>query len=377
MRFAPILLLVTVLTAACSGDPAMRQPELPPSASDLNLLKSTKLCDAELGFTQLHAAAQPKREPWGSGSEYRIAPERSDSKGEESYFFDQDGQLVGALFIFPSGLDLKPYPVLRDTLTQLKPAFEFYLNVANVPSRSNLDSSGLYRTGEVNTTTQYLVLGKQENPSLLMASFTLDPYDALMSPYRKEFLSRVTGADKLKSSARPDVKGSEDKEPFPLLQQFARGETAHLAYCGAANDRVAVDAYQKAIGMGMANKARLAETHHKLGLALKATGQLEKARAELEQSLVIRPNVKEVYNNLGTIYKELKQQDKALAAFQKAVTLSPNYPIARYNLAEAYEQVNGKLAISEYETYLALAEGYPEEVGRVANAKQRLKELTR
>jgi len=376
MRIGLIPLLVLALTAAC-GEPPVRGPALPPSASDLNLLKTAKLCDEEPAFTQLRAAAQPKREPWGSGSEHRIAAERSESKGEESYFFDQDGLLVGALFVFSGGLDLKPYPVLRDTLTQLRPSFEFYLNVANVLSRANLDTSTLYRTGDVNTTTAYLIMGKTDAPVLLMASFSLDPYEGLMSPYRTELLGRVTGADKLKAGARPDAKGYEDKEPFPLLQQFARGEVAHLGYCDKPNYDVAVDAYQKAIAMDMTNKARLAETHHKLGLALKATGHLDKAKAELEQSLAIRPNVKEVYNNLGTIYKEMGQKDKALAAFKKSVTLSPNYPIARFNLAEAYEEVNHKLAISEYETYLALAEGYPEEQARIAKTLLRLQELTR
>ena len=376
MRIGLIALLILLLAAAC-GEPEIRRPDLPPNASDLNLLKATKLCDAEVAFTQLRAGGQPKRESWGSGSEYRIGVERSESKGEESYFFDQEGLLAGALFTFPSGLDLKPYPVLRDTLGQLQPAFEFYLNATNVPSRANLETSALYKTGDAKTTTQYLIMGKIDSPTLLMASFSLDPYEPLMSPYRKEFLARVTGADRLKGVARPDAKGSEDKEPFPLLQQFARGEAAHLGYCENPNDEVAVDAYQKAIAMGMTNKARLAETHHKLGLALKTTGQLEKAKVELEQSLAIRPNVKEVYNNLGTVYKEMGQKDKALAAFQKSVTLSPNYPIARFNLAEAYEPVNPKLAISEYETYLALAEGYPEEEPRITKARLRLKELTR
>jgi hypothetical protein len=377
MRIGLLPLLVLALSAAC-GEAPVRAPGLPPNESDLLLLRTTKLCDAEPAFTQLRAAAHPKREAWGSGGEYRIAAERSDSKGDESYFFDQDGVLVGALFTYPGGLDLKPYPVLRDTLTQLRPSFEFYLNVGNVPSRANLDTSALYKTGEVKTTHQYLVMGRADAPILLMASFSLDPYEGLMSPYREEFLVRVTGTDRLtQSGARPDAKGLQDKEPFPLLQQFARGEAAHLGYCDKADDEIAVDAYRKAIAMGMTNKARMAETHHKLGLALKATGQLDKAKAELEQSLSIRPNVKEVYNNLGTIYKEMGQKDKALAAFKKSVTLSPNYPIARFNLAEAYEQANPKLAIAEYETYLALAEGYPEEEPRIAKAKQRLVELTR
>ena len=92
---------------------------------------------------------------------------------------------------------------------------------------------------------------------------------------------------------------------------------------------------------------------------------------------MIQPNRPEVLNNLGDVYRELGDQEKARKAFEKAVTLRPNYPLARFNLAEAYETVNPKLAISEYETYLALVEGIPEETDRATRAKQRLKELTR
>lgn len=350
----------------------MVRRDLPPSASDLHLMRSHNLCDTEPVFTQMRAADQPKRDPWGSGSEYRIAADRSPSKGEESYFFDQDGLLVGALYVFPTGLDLKPYPVLRKTLNELQPAFEFYMDFADVASRTNLDTSGLYKTGEAKTTHQYLILGGTDHPTLLSASFTLDPYESLMSPYRKEFISRVGG----KGGRKSDAKGAEDKEPFTLLQQFARGEVAQLAFCDKQDAAVAVDAYRKAIATGITNKPRLADAHHKLGMALLTNGQPEQAKVELERSLTIRPNVKEVYNNLGTIYKTLGQRDKAIAAFEKSVTLSPNYPIARYNLAESYEEGNPKLAVTEYETYLALAEGYPEEDARVAQAKARIKTLT-
>src|SRR6185295_4143410 len=107
MRLSLIFLAFALLVVACGGEPPIR-PDLPPNASDLNLLGSTALCDAEMGFTQMRAKAQPKREAWGSGTEYRIASDRSVSKGDESYFFDQDGLLVGVLFTFPSGVDLKP-----------------------------------------------------------------------------------------------------------------------------------------------------------------------------------------------------------------------------------------------------------------------------
>ena len=49
--------------------------------------------------------------------------------------------------------------------------------------------------------------------------------------------------------------------------------------------------------------------------------------------------------------------------------------MARYNLAEAYEPTNPKRAVAEYETFLALVEGIPEEEGRIARVNERLKVL--
>lgn len=356
------------LTACAAPDP---RPQLPPSASDLVLMKSAHLCDTHAAFMQSHATGHQEI-PWGAGREFRINETQSESGSEEAWFFDQDGTLVGALFVYPAGLDLKPYPVLRETLSQLRPVLNFYLSVPKLPSKARMDTSSLYQTGDEKTTAQYLVTGTRDQPILLTASFTIDPYVSLFSPYRREFLDRVRGAESKKTG-----QGSVDQEPFASLQQFARGEAAQLAYCGTRHADVAADAYQKAINSGFSNKVRLAEAYHKLGLALEAQGASEKAKAAMRQSLAIRPNVPEVLNNLGTIYRQLGDRDQAIASFERAVTLRPNYPLARFNLAESYEPTNRKLAISEYETYLALVEGNPDEAERAARVKERVKNLQR
>ena len=351
------------------------KPNLPPSESDLVLLQSTTLCTSKPDFLKTHPASTLKTQTWGSGQEMILPADRSPSHGDESYFFDEDGMLVGTLFTFPSGLDLNPYPVLRQTLTMLKPALEFYLNVANLSSKSSMDSSALYETGDEKTTTQYLVLGSREQPSLLQASVTIDPYVRLFSPYRREFLERLRHPSGQKPGQQLDSQGAEDKEPFPSLQQFARGQTAQLSYCGAQSYDTAANAYQKAIASGFTNKVWLAEAHHKLGQAWNGKGEYEKAKTEMLQSLAIRPNNPEVLNNLGTVYARLGDKANALASFEKAVTLRPNYAIARYNLAEAIEPTNPKRALAEYETYLALVEGIPDEASRIALVQQRVKAL--
>ena len=362
-----------LLLNAC--DTPVRKPILPPSESDLVLLKSTALCTSKASFLKTHPLPTLTPQDWGTGQELVLPADRSPSHGDESYFFDEDGILVGIVFTFPSGIDLNSYPVLSHTLTQLKPTLEFYLNVANLSSKTSMDSSALYETGDEKTTTQYLVLGPREQPALLQASLTIDPYVRLFSPYRREFLERLRYPRGPKPGQQLDSQGAEDKEPFPSLQQFARGQTAQLSYCGTQNYDTAAAAYQKAIASGFSNKVWLAEAHHKLGLAWIGKGQHEKAKTEMLQSLAIRPNTPEILNNLGTVYSKLGDKSNALASFEKAVTLRPNYAIARYNLAEAYEPTNPKRALSEYETYLALVEGIPDEASRVAVVQQRVKTL--
>jgi tetratricopeptide (TPR) repeat protein len=172
-----------------------------------------------------------------------------------------------------------------------------------------------------------------------------------------------------------DSQGAEDKEPFLSLQQFARGQTAQLSYCGTRNDAVALDAYKKASVTGFSNQVWQAELHHRLGMAWDANGEPGKAKAELLRSLAIRPNSPEVLNNVGTVYKTLGDRQNALASFEKAVLLRPNYARARYNLAEMLEPTDRKRAITEYETYIALVEGLADEEDRIRLAKERVKTL--
>jgi tetratricopeptide (TPR) repeat protein len=341
----------------------------------LVLLKPGTLCQRKAAFLQQQPQSTLITKTWGSGQELMIPASRSASHGDESYFFDEDGTLVGTLFTFSSGLDLEPYSVLRHTLTLLKPTLDFYLTVANFSGKADMASSSLYETGDEKTTTQYLVISAREHPTLLQASVTSDPYVRLFSPYRREFLNRLRQPSGSRPGQQIDSQGAEDKEPFPSLQQFARGQTAQLSYCGAQQYEIAADAYRKSIQTGFTNKVWLAEAHHKLGQSLYGLGQYEQAKAELIQSLAIRPNTPEILNSLGSTQVKLGDRAGALVSFEKAVSLRPNLATARFNLAEVIEPTNPKRALSEYETYLVLVEGIPEEADRIALAQQRIKKL--
>jgi len=290
--------ILAVLLTACET-PNPRQQNLPPSETDLVLLKPGTLCQRKEAFLQQHPQSTLTTKTWGSGEELIIPAARSASHADESYFFDDDGRLVGTLFTFPAGLDLAPYSILRHTLTLLKPTLEFYLTVANFAGKSSMDSSSLFETGDEKTTTQYLVISAREHPTLLQASVTIDPYVRLFSPYRREFLDRLRQPSGSRPGQQVNSQGAEDKEPFASLQQFARGQAAQLSYWGAQQYDIAADAYRKSLVSGFTNKVWQAEAHHKLGQSLFGLGQYEQAKAEMLQSLAIRPNTPEILNNLG------------------------------------------------------------------------------
>ncbi len=372
------LFLVLVATLLVSCSPQRSGPMLPPSDSDLPLVQAGEICTQKSLFMQAHKDFPQSGDPWGTGEEVRVPTYRSGTRADESFFFDQDGLLVGYFIVFEGdGLPLEPYSVLRDTLGQLRPTVQFYLDLSGIQAQERTETATLYRTGDVKSTTQYLVAGTGSDTRLLSASVAIDPYFQLLSPYRQEMVRRLPSSRGKREGARAPIAGITDEESFASLQQFARGETALLAYCTTRDERVAADAYEQAIRSGFSNKRMLAEAHHKLGLSLKSVGKLDRAGDEMRTSLKIMPNRPDVLNNLGEIYEELGDRRQALAAFEQAVTLKPNYAIARFNLAEAYEQINRKRSIEEYETYLALAEGVPGEGERTARAHQRLKALRR
>ena len=83
----------------------------------------------------------------------------------------------------------------------------------------------------------------------------------------------------------------------------------------------------------------------------------------------------EVINNLGSVLAQQKKRAQAVPLLKQDIMLRPNYARARFNLAEALEKVDVRRAIEEYETYLALVEGIPEEERRMLLVEERLKRL--
>lgn len=346
---------------------------LPPSASDLELLGATRLCDAKENVLKRWQGLRYQRVPWGAGEQLQRLGQSGQPGHDRFYFFDDEQRLVGAVFRYNQGLSLKPYPVLQQTLSELIPSSTFYIDPTQLLSREGAQSAVLYRTGDYTSTTQYLVLETGGDPTLLVASLAIDPYEQLLSSYRENFLP---GLNRSGAATPGEASPEADQSPdFLAIQQFARGEAALFGSCGTTRPAIAVDAYRRSIQLGLKDEARVAEAHHRLGLAFLDQGQLADAQLELEQALSLRPNAPAIISNLGRVLAEQQQQDRAIALFQRALILRPNFAEARFYLANSLEQTDTRRAIEEYETYLALVEGIPREAKRIKFVMERVKRL--
>ena len=373
-KLFPLLLL---LTACGSSGPPPPSSHLPPSATDLDILGPIQICETKGISDRRLRGVSIEKIPWGSGEEFRF--QATNPRNQRQWlFYNDDDILVGAVFRFPDGIDLKPYSVLRDTLSQLPPTMQFYGDATNLLRGSEPATMTLYRTGDENSTTQYIIQEKpgEDYADLLLTVVVLDPYERLLDGKQDKFLSLFPAKSRAVSKT-PDSQSPSKNNTFLAQQQFARGESAHFGSCpGQANQTdIAIDAYRRAIQIGIKEPARLAEAHHRLGLDLRNNGQLLEAKQEIEKSLQIRPLAPHVLNSLGTVLIQMDKPSEAIVPLEKAVILKPNYALARYNLAGAYESVDPQRAIEQYETYLALVEGVPEESTRAALANDRLNKL--
>ncbi|GJL53699.1 MAG: hypothetical protein NPIRA02_08310 [Nitrospirales bacterium] len=365
--------MILLFLVSCSSGPTPPASNLPPSASDLDLLGLTRLCDMmDIIDNRAHKHTF-QQAAWGSGKEWYTETSTPVRK-RQWLFFNDDKTLVAVVAAYPSGLNLEPYPVLRDTLSQLTPAREFFEDSNSLIQGTQPNTILLYRTGDEKSTTQYLIReGHNHERQLLVAVIVLDPYEQLLDGAQKKFMTQATNMkDSTSSSQSPPT---QQTTKFLATQQFARGEIALFESCPGEKPDIAIDAYRQTIQLGLEDTKRLAEAHHRLGLALRNKGQLSEAKLALEESLKIQQYSPRVLNSLGTVLVQLKNPVKAIEFLEKAITLQPNYARARYNLAEAYESVNRSRAIEEYETYLALVANIPEEATRAALAKDRLEKL--
>lgn len=359
--------------AACSHSPPPNP--LPPSESDLTLLGKEKLCDTKKNAEATWLTHGINEVPWGSGTEVFQEVFSPDRQGQW-FMFNEDGLLVGVITAFPHGLDLDPYPKLRNTLSQLPPAREFYFNSSALLEGKAPDSATLYRTGEQTTTHQYFIRHREgQEDYLILAVFLLDPYEPLLDGAHPKFLSYVDPTSSPSSSEITPHTPSTPSKEFLGVQQFARGEIALFSSCGKKEPHIALQAYQQAINHGLPTPKQTAEAYHRLGLAFRLDGKLSQAQSNIEHALSLEPYSATMLNSLGTVLIQREEYPEAVETIERALALEPNNVQARFNLAKALEPLNPNRAKQEYETFLVLAENNPKYSANIIEANARIETL--
>lgn len=372
-RIVSIFILAITLNQCVSSPPL---PELPPSQSDLGAVGRENLCQTRSTTQSLSFTTGFQEAPWGGGTEWHKHLASPDDQ-HQWLMFNEDGILVGAVTVYTKGLSLDPYPILRQTLSQLPPSKEFFFNSSQLLRERDPDSAILYRTGEATTTHQYVIRKrKNQDDQLVMAVFLLDPYERLFEGQHQHFLSYMdTEAPSVPDSSQTSATQDSLTREFLGLQQFARGELSLFGSCGTKHPDIALEAYRQAVKMGLPDKGHHAEALHRMGLALKSLGKFEEAKISIEQALSFQPHSATMLNSYGTVLIELKDLQQAIHAYEQALALKPDYAHARFNLAEAFELVNPKRAVQEYETFLILVEDNPQESSKAQLAKQKIESL--
>jgi tetratricopeptide (TPR) repeat protein len=319
------------------------------------------------------AGRRTERVPWGLGEEitaYRLTGGR---ESEYRLFFDDRGLLVGYIGILYEGLDLTGQPDYAAWAAKQIP-MEFLLPSEAPGKNPGLRSGRLYGDQGERVSARAIVIPQKERQMLFVESNVLTSYAPLLSPYRPEYLRRILPP--AEAAPRP-VYGPVDSESRDYIarQHFSKGEVAYFGLCGEKAVDVAVEAYRRAIEIGLSEPLYQAEAHHRLGLAYRDKGLLPQAVAAIEASLKIRPAIPEVVNHLGKVYALMGDKPRAVEAFQTAIGLKPNYADAHFNLAEAIEDMQPRRALTAYENYLAYVGKTPGEKARIEKAEKRIEAL--
>jgi len=358
--------------AACGGGP----PAAPGQAATnprLLPVPAWNLCDRRETVLMHEAGRRTERVPWGAGEEITVYRPTAGRDSEYHLFFDDRGLLIGYIGILYEGLDLAAQ---RDYTTWLaKQTPTDFLLPAEVSGRAaGLRSGRLYGDQGERVSARAITIPKDERQILYLDSGVLTPYLPLLSPYKPEFLFKIH----LPPGAQPRATygpGDSESRDYIARQHFAKGEVAHFGLCGQKENDAAIEAYLRAIEIGLSEPLYQAEAHHRLGLAYRDKGALSQAAAAIETSLKIRPSIPEVVNHLGKVYSLMGDKTRAAEAFHTAIGLRPNYADAHFNLAEAIEDTQPRRALTAYDNYLAYVENTPGEKERIEKAEKRIEAL--
>lgn len=130
---------------------------------------------------------------------------------------------------------------------------------------------------------------------------------------------------------------------------------ARVAFLRAAQGYAALEA-----------EAPLSGTAHRMGVALRAAGDLPGARAALERAVARDPSLAAAWFTLGLVRQDQEDAAPAITAFQSALAARPDFHEAAFNLGVALQEA--RRLDDALDAYAAAWRLRPDSLGRIAQA---------
>jgi tetratricopeptide (TPR) repeat protein len=125
--------------------------------------------------------------------------------------------------------------------------------------------------------------------------------------------------------------------------------------CVDLSDDLAVAGCSRAIDSHEYTGRSLARLYSRRGGAYQAQGDLERAMADLDESVRIDPTYPSAYSNRGAAWYRRGDLDRAIADFNTAIRLDPKYEYAYVNRGAAWgTKGNFDRAIADFDTAIRL-----------------------
>ena len=145
----------------------------------------------------------------------------------------------------------------------------------------------------------------------------------------------------------------------PLAQSVSPPASGDLhraqgAYA-AGNYTLAIEYLGRAIQSGELDSAQLAEAYYDRGVAYSEQGEYERALADYQQALNLKPDFTEAAISLGALYNALGEYARAVTTFTAIIQSKPDAADAHYNRGNAYVALGEfQQALTDYNRALQL-----------------------
>ena len=119
--------------------------------------------------------------------------------------------------------------------------------------------------------------------------------------------------------------------------------------------REGAEGYIKLYTATLTLNSKVVEDYIKRGNAYSYIGEHDKAIADYDQAIKLKPHYAKAYYNRGNAYRDKVDFDKAIADYTKAIKLKPDYVEAYYNRGKLYDATDAcNKAIEDFSAVIKL-----------------------